>query len=191
MDIPYEKQFHFGNGTAAASLDELRDKIEDLSYQEFYHHVNSEKNDFASWIRHVLQDGALAADLEKVTSMVETVEIINDYLNPRPPEASRDDIQSKIEDEQEIHPPVEVEEVPAIPAHHMAEGETADFELIEEEIEKPEEPEGEADDTEAGDELQKYVLTADEKKQLILKDFIYGMLFGLLIGLLLGKILAF
>jgi len=98
MDIPYEKQFHFHDGTAIGSLDQLKTKIETVSYQEFYRHVNAEKNDFANWIRYILKDERLADDLQKVGSIVETVEILEDYLHPRSPIASHADIQSRIEE---------------------------------------------------------------------------------------------
>ncbi|MDD9954218.1 MAG: hypothetical protein OXR66_07850 [Candidatus Woesearchaeota archaeon] len=99
-----EKQFHFQDGSAVGDLEELQAKIEALSYDEFYHHVNAEKNDFASWVRHVLQFESVADELDKVTSIVETVEIINDHLNPQPVEAPHEDIQSKIEESLDIHP---------------------------------------------------------------------------------------
>lgn len=98
MDIPQEKQFHFHDGTAAAGIEQLMRKIETISYQEFYRHVNAEKNDFANWIRYVVKDERLADDLQKVGSIVETVEILESHLHPRPVIASRGDIQSRIED---------------------------------------------------------------------------------------------
>lgn len=98
MDIPQEKQFHFHDGTAAANIEQLMRKIETISYQEFYRHVNAEKNDFANWIRYVVKDERLADDLQKVGSIVETVEILESHIHPRPVIASRSDIQSRIED---------------------------------------------------------------------------------------------
>lgn len=92
-----EQQFHFRDGTSIASLDALKEKIETISYNDFYHHVNQSRNDFANWIRYVLKDENLADQLDKTTSIVETVEVINDYLHPR--KSSReDDIQTRIEE---------------------------------------------------------------------------------------------
>ncbi len=98
MDIPFEKRFHFADGVSAGNLEELKLKLEKISYSEFYNHVNAEKNDFANWVKHVLDDEHLAADLRSVNSIVETVEIIEDHLHPRQIFVSRQDIQSKIED---------------------------------------------------------------------------------------------
>jgi hypothetical protein len=141
MDIPYEKQFHFRDGVTAANLQQLKAKLETISYQEFYHHVNSEKNDFASWIKHVLHDDRLADDLQHVSSIVETVEIIEDRLHPRPVLASHSDMQSRIEDDTlhvrfsaDTDEPTVVEEVPTVapvlaPSHDP---EPIDLSIIEE-----------------------------------------------------------
>ena len=95
--LEQEKQFHFRDGTSISSLDALKEKIETISYNEFYHHVNSTRNDFANWVRYVLKDDSLADALDKTTSIVETVEVMNDYLHPRA-HKSHDDMQSKIEE---------------------------------------------------------------------------------------------
>lgn len=133
MKLPPERCFHFPDGSSASSLDELRDKIETISYDTFYHHVDSSKNDFASWIRYVLKDARLADELEKVNSIVETVEILNDYLHPKPAKEhlnQQDDIQSKIEkqigfdlnDLPEPAPPTEpVPEIPQITEQELLE----------------------------------------------------------------------
>ncbi len=200
MDIPHEKQFHFSDGSSVASLDELRNRIEHLSYQEFYKHVNAEKNDFASWVRHVLQDPKLASDMEKVSSIVETVEILNDYLHPRAATAVGD-IQSQIEEQQDVHPPMDLEEVPTTrPAENA---EPADLKVIEESIdsestiEEPATLDEHARNEELGEERpeeksfeDKFTLSAHEKKMLVVKDFIFGMIFGLIIGLILGRIIT-
>ena len=189
MDIPHEKQFHFADGTAIASLDALRDKLESVSYQEFYEHVNAEKNDFANWVEHVLQDKNLAEDMRKVTSIVETVEILNDYLHPHP---QGDDIQAKIEEEEDVHPPVE--EVPTTEPSPEVTDDEANLEVIQESMEEPaeeshDEPEPESASEESQHEKE-FVLSPREKKMLIVKDFIFGMLAGLFLGLILGRIIA-
>lgn len=177
MNIPPEKQFHFRDGTSIGSLDQLKEKLEGISYQEFYHHVNDEKNDFANWVRYVLRDEDLADDLEKVTSIVETVEIIGNYLQPHPVEDTSEDLQTKIEDELGVHVPVE--DVPTITPNEAAEiEEESDFE------EAPEEPE-------PARQLDEHMLTQHDYTRLIVKDFMYGLIFGLIIGLILGRILSF
>ncbi len=143
MDVPYEKQFHFRDGATAANLQQLKSKLETISYQEFYHHVNADKNDFASWIKYVLKDERLADDLQHINSIVETVEIIEDCLHPRPVLSSRTDMQSRIEDD-DLHvkfsadtdEPAVIEEVPTVnpvfaPTHDP---EPIDLSIIEEKL---------------------------------------------------------
>lgn len=104
MDIPHEKQFHFQDGDAIKSLKELKEKIESISYDEFYGHVNDEKNDFANWTEDVLQEKELAEKLRAVTSIVETVELLNEHLYPAQVNEAEEklgdkDFQIRIEEE--------------------------------------------------------------------------------------------
>jgi len=188
MDIPHEKQFHFADGTSIGSIDALRDKLESISYQEFYTHVNAEKNDFANWIRHVFKDERLADDLQKVTSIVETVEIINDYLVPRP--LATGDLQSQIEDQVEVHPPMDIQEVPTTTPAAEHGGEGADLEILQEDMDARE-PVYETHEEPAHEEpIHEMTLSPREKKMLMVKEFVFGMILGLFIGLLLGRVLS-
>lgn|GEM_PF-2353030 len=82
LDIPDEKHFRFRDGTTVADLAGLKEKIESISYDEFYGHVNNEKNDFANWVGDVLRQQGLAKKLKEVSSIVETVELLNEALFP-------------------------------------------------------------------------------------------------------------
>ena len=176
MELPYEKRFHFHDGTSIGSLEELMRKLASISYVEFYHHVNPDKNDFANWVLHVLREEQLAAELEKVSSIVETIEIINDHLHPRPLEAPRSDAQSAIEHQVFGDQYAVVEETPA------EREEPADFTVIQETIESA--PEA------AKPEVIQSIAPADaDRARMIVKDFLFGFLFGLLIGALLGRVL--
>jgi hypothetical protein len=217
MELPFERRFHFRDGTSVSTLEELKEKLERINYQEFYHHVNTQKNDFASWIRHILKEEPIADDLLKVTSIVETVEILNDHLHPRPITQARADMQSKIEDDVLAHPlPIEadarlpIESVPTTqPSHERpATVEQSDFTIIEEKAGL------DAIDAKVKDELFRMPTptqapaapsaplpapnaasasptTAEDHARLIVKDFVYGLIFGLIIGLILGRILTF
>lgn len=185
MDIPHEKRFHFRDDASVGSLEELKEKLEGISYPEFYHHVNDEKNDFAEWVRHVLEDEELADNLGKVTSIVETVEIIEDHLRPKPVEDVSETVQTKIEDEIGVHVPVE--DVPTTaPETAVHTGETTEMEVAHEESGAEHDPE-DTTDTEHGE----HVLSQHDYTRLIVKDFMYGLIFGLIIGLILGRILSF
>lgn len=136
-----QQQFHFRDGTHASSLNDLKEKIETISYAEFYHHVNSSKNDFANWVRYVLKDDQLANSLEKTTSIVETVEVMNDYLHPRAHHVREDDIQERIEDQLGIDAPEpttqELEEVPAVQEPLPAQEDVQEPLAVEEKVQTP------------------------------------------------------
>jgi hypothetical protein len=210
MDVPYEKQFHFRDGASAANLEELKRKIESISYQEFYHHVNAEKNDFANWVQYVLKQEELAADLRKVTSIVETVEIINDFLHPQPITATRQDTQSRIEQTIFTNPlpadvdgrtdeRIVVEQVPTTAPAAENKGEMLDFKIIEEKAGIS------RDESKPTAQVQEELFGKPQEEQkakpalaphdtdatrMIVKDFMYGLVFGLLIGLILGRIIS-
>jgi len=218
MKLPPERCFHFPDGTSASSLDELRDKIESISYNTFYHHVDSSKNDFASWVRYVLKDPQLADELEKVNSIVETVELLNDYLQPNAIKKhfEQDDIQSKIEKQiglvadnlPEPAPPTEpVPEIPAMTENELS-TQTSTVEPVEPvhptqldppdlaesaqpaTVEKPARPQKSFHYQRRQGELNEIDGFHEDMTKLIVKDFIWGMLFGLILGFLLARTLG-
>lgn len=194
MNLPFDKQFHFRDGASVSTVRALKDKIETISYQEFYHHVNAEKNDFANWLQSVLHEEKLAEELRKVTSIVETVEIINDFLHPKANAGS--DIQSRIEQTLfssslavETSEKLPVEDVPTIVPEPPQVSESADFTIIEENVE-PEVKEAPRQAPMQQAPIQQSSHTDADMTRMIVKDFMYGLVFGLLIGLILGKIIS-
>lgn len=190
MDLPYEKRFHFRDGSSVGSAEELQHKLEGISYQEFYHHVNTERNDFANWVRYVLKDEELAEHLQKVTSIVETIELLSDYVTPHT--ASPQDIQAKIERSFGVEIPVE--DVPTTVAAPEHSGEMVNLEVIQEELTREEksreEPAHEEKEYHTEHSSQR-MLTNHDYTQLIVKEYMYGLVSGLVIGLVLGKLLTF
>lgn len=204
MELPYEQRFHFHDGSSVGSLEMLAHKLASLSYVEFYRHVNPDKNDFANWVRHVVKEPRLADELDKVSSIVETIEIINDHLHPRPLTQPHADIQSAVERSVFGDKYPGVEDVPSTtPAQAMTTNgdEVADFTIIEETLEG--EPVTETGTTVPSASARLATpasavvtqaqpagsVSASDHARMIIKDFIFGFLFGLLIGALLGRML--
>jgi len=75
--------FHLRSGKSLKSLEELYSELRSMNREEFTHHVNPEKNDFANWIAHVLEKPGLAKSLVGVTSKQETMEMIKNELDQR------------------------------------------------------------------------------------------------------------
>jgi len=61
--------FYLVNGKKITNLSELKDAIKDISDEDFVHHVNPDKNDFANWVRGVFKDNDLASAIENATSI--------------------------------------------------------------------------------------------------------------------------
>lgn len=55
-EAPKEYYFNLVNGQKIKNLNDLRKALSYMTEDEFTHHVNQEKNDFAKWIRDVLQN---------------------------------------------------------------------------------------------------------------------------------------
>jgi hypothetical protein len=79
-DVPVEKCFWINNGSVCRNIYELRDSIKALNNYYFVYHVNSNKNDFAIWIREVLGDEVLAKRLESVKDKDLFVDIISQRI---------------------------------------------------------------------------------------------------------------
>jgi len=70
------KAFVTKNGTQISSIKELYGHLVALSDHEFLHHVNEQKNDFASWVEHVHGDKALAHALRQAVSKEATRKVL-------------------------------------------------------------------------------------------------------------------
>lgn len=68
--------FFLADGTIIKNIKELIFMLDDLPEWVFKHHVNDQKNDFASWIRNVLGDQNLAEKISGVKSSEEMKKII-------------------------------------------------------------------------------------------------------------------
>jgi hypothetical protein len=65
-DAPDASYFVLCNGKPVKNIKELADVMEELEDQIFNHHVTSDKNDFATWIKDIFKDIELAEKLAGV-----------------------------------------------------------------------------------------------------------------------------
>ena len=72
-----EEKFYFKDGRAVANLRDLRAVIMEMDLNEFQTHVNSEKNDFANWVEHVMKKKLLAKDLRAVKKKNSILEVLD------------------------------------------------------------------------------------------------------------------
>lgn len=195
MEIPYEKRFFFKDGSSAGTLEELYKKLEGMSYDEFYEHVNPEKNDFANWIEHILDNKELAEKLRLVNSMVETAELIYEELHPE----SHETIQHKIEEElfRELEKSqgetIKEEEEPVIQSRkeEVEEVRVEPFPPRRPIAPRPYEEEGEAKHYAVSEgEAKELVRFHQDVSRFMLREFIYGMLFGLVLGIIISRVIS-
>ncbi len=53
-DVPYDKLFRLSDGKILRNLQDLKEALQEMDDKTFYEHVNSEKNDFANWVRDLI-----------------------------------------------------------------------------------------------------------------------------------------
>jgi len=59
-NVPADKVFYVFEGGHINSIYQLADTLSSISAKSFNHHVSSLRNDFANWVRDVIQDSELA-----------------------------------------------------------------------------------------------------------------------------------
>lgn len=80
-DAPTEQCFWVNNGPILKNLEELANALPEMNEDTFKHHVNSEKNDFSSWINDVVGDQKLANDLLSSRNKESFLKKIRNRLN--------------------------------------------------------------------------------------------------------------
>ncbi len=83
-DVNLKEEFilhHGGRVRKVKNLIDLRIELESMPNEEFYHHVNSDKNDFANWIESAIGDDKLAKDLKEVDSKEDMLNLIKSRID--------------------------------------------------------------------------------------------------------------
>ncbi|MEI6614838.1 MAG: DUF5752 family protein, partial [Chrysiogenales bacterium] len=79
-DVSEERVFFVCDGRTLKNLDELAHALAEISDDVFRYHVNEEKNDFANWIRDVMNKQKLADKLFKTADKEKTKQIIIEFI---------------------------------------------------------------------------------------------------------------
>lgn len=72
--------FYVKNGAVLKDLEDLLNELKTIDEESFLYHVNTEKNDFLSWIMDSIKDEELAEKLIKVKKKDKMIEIIDKRL---------------------------------------------------------------------------------------------------------------
>ena len=73
--------FFVNDGRVVQSIGELPNVLSEISDETFSYHVNSEKNDFASWIGDVFGHKKLASELKRVKTKETALKKVDAHLN--------------------------------------------------------------------------------------------------------------
>lgn len=79
-DVRGNKVFQLHMGAGLNSLKDLAEALDIMSEKTFGHHVSDKKNDFASWVKEVLEDERLADDLEKCKTRQSVLKKIDERI---------------------------------------------------------------------------------------------------------------
>ncbi len=75
-----DKCFWIQCGPVVKDIFELRDALLNVSGEQFNHHVNSTKNDFAVWVDEVLNDKDCARNIKKTKTLNTTIKVLENTL---------------------------------------------------------------------------------------------------------------
>ena len=79
--IAYNKKcFQIFKGGTLSNLPDLLRALQNITEIQFYHHVNTEKNDFALWVEEVLLDSECAQNLRHSQTLKTSITVIEQRL---------------------------------------------------------------------------------------------------------------
>ena len=79
-NTPPDKAFWVNNGPVLKNIIELAAAAKKLTEQQFAHHVNKAKNDFAKWVDEVIRDSELAKQLRRIKTKDDIAHIVTNRL---------------------------------------------------------------------------------------------------------------
>lgn len=75
-----QKYFFLHEGGELTSLEDLFSELQTMEPHVYMHHVNGERNDFAAWIRDVMEDPFLAKNIELRQDRDEVLKLLFTHL---------------------------------------------------------------------------------------------------------------
>jgi hypothetical protein len=81
QNVPEDKVFWCADGQKIRNLAELITVFKDMSDDTFRHHVTTDKNDFSNWVKYVIGDENLSADLNKAHSPYQAAKYVESRIN--------------------------------------------------------------------------------------------------------------
>ena len=66
-EVPEEYVFRCRDGLILRNMEQLKNALMTMESDVYSFHANSEKNDFANWVKDIIKDDKLANSLQKAT----------------------------------------------------------------------------------------------------------------------------
>ncbi len=76
VDVPEEYVFRCHDSCIFKNMRELRDGLANMDEEVYTYHANVEKNDFTNWVRDIIKDERLAADLQHAATKAEAAKLV-------------------------------------------------------------------------------------------------------------------
>tara|TARA_Y100000310_G_C20689043_1_gene820992 strand:- start:1717 stop:2049 length:333 start_codon:yes stop_codon:yes gene_type:complete len=71
-EAPQEFHFVLKDGRRLKSIYDLIDSLEDMADDTFNFHVDTDKNDFSNWVKHIFEEEGLSQTLGGIQDRLET-----------------------------------------------------------------------------------------------------------------------
>jgi uncharacterized protein YeeX (DUF496 family) len=77
-----DKQFYLYNGPALADLNDLHQALaQDMTEEQYKHHVQPQRNDFAKWVEDVFGHSACATNIRRKRSQHGMAQAVAECIN--------------------------------------------------------------------------------------------------------------
>ncbi len=79
--VPSDKAFQCRDGQVCICLEDLKEALKEMDEDTFNHHHQGEINDFAAWIRDIIEDYYLSLGMEAAQHKNDALERLQERLN--------------------------------------------------------------------------------------------------------------
>ena len=80
-DVPEATVFWCHDGQLFHNMKELGEGLKKMSDDTYIYHANIQKQDFYNWVKDVIGDELLAADLHKALTRMQAIDAVSDRLH--------------------------------------------------------------------------------------------------------------
>jgi len=80
-NVPEEYVFRCCDGSILHSVKELGAALKTMTDETYAFHVNTEKNDFTTWVRDIIKDERLAKNLQKAPNQAQAAKLVDSRIS--------------------------------------------------------------------------------------------------------------